>query len=223
MKRLIATMACFAVASAAGVVQAGPNLLVNGGFEATPAMVYYDGSDPNLADDVPGWLMYLGAADGSWVQVAPEADPAANGWDADMAPGPAGGGLMTAPASRPAVVALLPYHATVTYDNYFSPTSPEFFIEWFDALGGLIGSDGGTLGDPSGPFGYDPYNQQFEITATAPLLAASAGVRFDGGNPGYSGLAADHFHFGVIPEPSSLLLTALATIGLLGTTARQRR
>ena len=39
-------------------VDATANWLVNGDFEATPAFTYFDGFDPSMANDVPGWTMF---------------------------------------------------------------------------------------------------------------------------------------------------------------------
>jgi hypothetical protein len=196
--------------------------LVNGGFESPPVNVYYDGSDPTVADDVPGWLLTLGAADGSYVLISPETDPLAGGTDLDMAHGPAGGGIQTAQANRPAVTPLLPYKATVTTDNYFAATDVAYWIDWFDAGGSLLSSNGGPLTDLNGAFTYAPYTQLYAIDATAPALAASAGVRFESGNAGYAGLAADHFTFSVVPEPASLVLISWGVVALVGTSRRPR-
>lgn len=220
MKRLLA---CWLVLAVAPLAQAGPNLLVNGNFDSGTGFVYYDGFDPSIADDEPGWLISLGAADGSYVQIAPEVNPLAGVRDVDMGIGPAGGGLQTAVGSRPLVTPLVPYHATVTYDNYFGPGDAAYFIDWFDIGGSLISSDGGPLGDPNGPLGYAPYTQLFEVTASAPAAAASAGVRFTSGNSGYNGLAADNFHFGIVPEPSSLALLALGSVTALVVRRRVKR
>ena len=220
MKRLLAG---WLVLIAAPLAQADPNLLVNGDFESTPGLFYYDGFDPSLADDMPGWLISLGAADGSYVLVSPEANPASGGTDLDMGAGPAGGGIQTAVGSRPVVVPLVSYHATLTTDNYFAPTGASYFIDWFDIGGATISSDGGALGDPNGPLAFAPYTQLFSITASAPLTAVSAGVRFEGGNAGYNGLAADNFHFGIVPEPSTLALLAIAGITSLTVRRRMKR
>jgi hypothetical protein len=116
MKRLVSM--CLVIAAARGA--AAQNLLVNGGFGTPAADVYFDGSDPSVADDVPGWLMYLGAADGSYVLVSDEMDPLASGADLDMGIGAAGGGIRTADDSRPAVTPLAAYEASMTSDNYFA-------------------------------------------------------------------------------------------------------
>jgi hypothetical protein len=207
------SLAVFAVVCSAQAA----NKLFNGNLDLTPGTVYYDGFDPSVADDVPGWTLFLGAADGSYVLVSPEAD---QGHDLDMAPGPAGGGLMTAPASRAVVAPGLQYVASLTYDNYFGPTGASYFIDWFESDGDPISSDGGLLGDPSGPFGYDPYNQKLNIVAVAPAGAGLAGVRFTSGNPGYAGLAADNFSF--VPEPGAATLVALVWLGTMAFVPRKR-
>jgi hypothetical protein len=166
--------------------------------------------------------MTLGAADGSYVLTSPEPDVLAGGTDLDMAPGPAGGGIRTAAGSRPAVVPGLSYKASVTTDNYFAPTGVAYWIDWFDGGGGLISSDGGPLTDAD-PLIYIPYTQLYTISATAPPLAETAGVRFESGSAAYAGLAADHFALSLVPEPSSLALIALAGCALAGSSRRVRR
>jgi hypothetical protein len=209
MSRFLMVLVCAGIVSAACACQA-QNLLVNGDLEATPADIYFDGFDPSAADDVPGWNLFLGAADGSYVLVN---GVGSGNVDVDMANGPSGGGLETAAGSRPAVAPGLSYKATVTYDNYFTPSINSYFIDWFDGGGSLINSVGGILGDPNGAFGYAPYDQRFTIEAIAPLNAASAGVHF-ASRGGYAGLAADNFSLRQAPEPCSLGLLAVAGIGL---------
>jgi hypothetical protein len=221
MGRLIAVIAFLGLALTVCDAQAQNNKLFNGNLDLTPGSVYYQkGCCEGTEDDVPGWLMFLNnpADDGSWVLVSPEAG---QGHDLDMAPGPAGGGIMTAAASRPRVGAGITYTASVTYDNYFTPSLASYFIDWFDSSGGSLGSVGGVLGDPNGPFGYDPYNQEFSIVGVAPVGAKSAGVRFQSGTANYSGLAADSFS--LVPEPTAAILMALAIAGLCGTTRGSRR
>ena len=217
MSRLIAMFGLMGVIVVAGAAQA-QNLLFNGDLELTPADVYYDGFDPSLADDVPGWILFLGAADGSYVLVN---GVGSGNVDVDMAPGPAGGGLETAPLSRPSVVPGHSYTASLTYDNYFAPTGAAYFIDWYDGGGSLLGSDGGLLADPNGPSGYDPYDQKLSISGIAPTSSATAGIRFISGNAGYAGLAADNFS--LVPEPSSMVLVALAALRLSAATWRKRR
>lgn len=218
MKRLLIG---WLVLTAAPLAHAGPNLLANGGFDSTAGAVYYDGFDPTLADDVPGWLMSLGAADGSYVLVSPEANPAAGGFDLDMGDGPSGGTIETAAASRPAVTPSTAYIASMTSDNYFGPAGAAFFVDWYDVGGVLISSAGGPVADLNGPLVYAPYTQGYTINAVAPATAATAGVRFTSGNAGYAGLAADNFSLAVVPEPSYLALIAFAAAGW--TAARRRR
>jgi hypothetical protein len=198
------------------------NLLVNGDFNSTPADVYYDGSDPTLADDVPGWVFALGAQDGSYMTVSAEADLASGGWDADMGVGPGGGSLSTAPLLRPAVIPGASYTASLTYDNYFGPNTTAYFIDWFNAGGTLLSSNGGVLADPNGALTYTPYTQLLSLTATAPVGAATAGVRFTTGNGSYNGLAADNFSFGTVPEPGTATLIVLAALGFFGANRRSR-
>jgi hypothetical protein len=218
MKRLLA---CFLICGAVPVGQAQVNLLTNGGFE-TPPNTYYDGFDPSTADDEPGWVAFLGAADGSYVLTSAEMDPLAGGTDLDMGIGPMGGGVQTAPGSRPAVVALAPYKPTVTTDNYFAGTGVAYFIDWFDTGGSLVSSIGGPLADAD-PFTYAPYTQLYAVTGSAPVGAVSAGVRFESGNAGYAGLAADNFTLCLIPEPGSLALAGAGGVALLGWARRRRR
>lgn len=195
------------------LAQAGPNLLVNGGFDSTVGSTYYDGFDPSLADDVPGWLMSLGSADGSYVLVSPEVNPAAGGFDLDMGAGPAGGTIETAATSRPTVTPSTAYLASMTSDNYFGPGGAAFFVDWYDVGGILLASDGGAIADLNGPLVFAPYTQAYSINAVAPATAATAGVRFTSGNAGYAGLAADNFRFAVVPEPSHLALITFAVAG----------
>jgi hypothetical protein len=208
---------------------AAVNMLANGDLEASPAFSYYDGvssTDPNL---VPGWTMFGDAPPdaSSWVQVA--YDSGGNTIDLDLAGSETTGadpdffglaGIMTAAGSRPAVVPGRSYVASVTSDNYFTDAGISYFIDWFDGGGSLIGSAGGLLGDPNGPFVYDPYIQQFQVGGSAPAGAASAGVRFQSSNNGFAGAAADNFR--LVPEPGSLVLLALATATLLGAIRRKR-
>jgi hypothetical protein len=199
------------------------NLLVNGNLNASPASTYYDGSDPSVADDVPGWLLYLGSAfEGSYVLVSSEVDPAAGGIDADMAIGPSGGGMQTAPLLRPAVVPGLSYIAYFTHDNYFAPSTTSYFIDWFNSGGSLLSSNGGLVGDPNGPLGYAPYTQTFSVTAPAPLGAVTAGVRLLSGDASYAGLAADNFGLSLVPEPTSAALISLAGLVLMNSVRRRR-
>jgi hypothetical protein len=183
--------------------------------------VYYDGFDPAVADDEPAWICFLGAADGSYVLISPEVDPLAGGTDLDMGNGPSGGGVRTAPGSRPAVLPLSPYRATVTQDNYFAPVGAAFFIDWFDVGGNLLSSSGGPLGDPNGALVYAPYTQLFAINASAPTGAASAGVRLEAGNPNYAGMAADNFSLSLVPEPGAMALVMGGGLGILGAARRR--
>lgn len=212
-----ATAIAFFSALSAGLTTRA-NLLVNGNFDAAPG-AYFDGFDPTVADDVLGWNLFLGAADGSYVLVSAESDPLAGVHDLDMGIGPAGGGIETAAGSRPAVSPGVSYTARVTTDNYFAPTGAAYFIDWYDNVGVLISSIGGPLFDPD-PFTYAPYTQLYSVTGTAPVNAATAGVRFTSGNPGYAGLAADNF--ALVPEPTSLVLFALATAAWFGMRGRKR-
>jgi hypothetical protein len=204
---------CLAERSSSAAV----NLLVNGDLQATPADVYFDGFDPSVSDDVPGWELFLGAADGSYVLVSDEAD---SNIDLDMGNGPAGGGLRTAPGSRVPVSPGGLYGASLTYDNYFAPAGAEYYVDWFDGGGTLLSSSGGPLADPNGPFGYAPYTQKLEFAVHAPAGAASAGVRLTSANSGYGGLAADNFSF--VPEPSTALLLVLAASALGAARIRRR-
>lgn len=206
MKRVLALCLTLVVAAQAQAI----NQLTNGDFESGAGSVYYDGFDPSVSDDEPGWELFLGSADGSYVLISPEATPTpeSGARDLDMGNGPAGGGVRTSVGSRPSVTPTLSYIATVTTDNYFAPTSAAYFIDWFDGGGALLSSAGGLLADPNGAAVYAPYTQLFSVVAVAPAGAASAGVRFEAGNGGYAGLAADNFTFDVVPEPSSLVLLA---------------
>jgi hypothetical protein len=210
MKRIL--VLCFLV-GATRIASAQSNLLTNGNFETGSGTVYFDGSDSTVADDEPGWLASLSAADGSYVLISPEfSDPAAGTRDLDMGIGPSGGGIQTAAGSRPAVTPLSIYRATVTTDNYFAPSGAAYFIDWFDAGGSLISSIGGPLVDPA-PLTYAPYTQLFSVLGAAPVNAASAGVRFTSGNPGYSGLAADNFTLSQVPEPAAGVIVLAIAIG----------
>ena len=204
-----------AIVAAAPLAQAGPNLLVNGNFEAGTGTVYFDGSDSTVADDEPGWLAFLGAGDGSYILISPEASsPFAGTRDLDMGIGPAGGGVQTAVGSRPSVTPSATYAATATTDNYFAPSNSAYFIDWFDGDGTLISSVGGPLTDASA-LTYEPYSQLFQVTGDAPAGAASAGVRLTAGNAGYGGLAADNFTFSLVPEPSTAILGFATSLGMV--------
>jgi hypothetical protein len=192
------------------------NLLVNGDLEATPADTYFDGFTPDVADDVPGWELFLGAADGSYVLVN---GVGSGNVDVDMGNGPSGGGLRTAAGSRVSIVPGGAYQASLTYDDYFGESAAEFYIDWFDGGGTLLSSAGGPLLDPNGPLTFEPYTQQLGVAGTAPAGAALAGVRLTSGNAGYNGLAADNFRF--VPEPSTALLLTLGSSVLWA--ARNRR
>ena len=219
MNRSLMVLVCAGIVSMAFAAQA-QNLLVNGDLESSPpSSTYFDGFDPTIADDVPGWNLFLGAADGSYVLVSPDVSGTI---DLDMGISSAGGGIETAVGSRPAVTPGLSYEATVTYDNYFGPTLAAYYIDWFDGVGALISSSGGLLPDPNGALGYDPYNQLVGVSGIAPPSAAAAGVRFVSGNPGYNGLAADNFSLSAVPEPATLGLLALAGFGLLGCRGSRR-
>jgi len=207
------------IAGLAPAHAASANLLHNGDFELTSADVFYDGFDPTLADDVTGWTLFLGSADGSYVLVN---GVGSSNVGVDMGNGSAGGGLQTAFSSRPAVVAGDGYAASVTYDNYFAPVAPGFFIEWFDGGGSLLSSTGGSLGDPNGPFNYDPYNQLFTLSGIAPAGAATAGVRWFSASPGYAGLAVDNFTFSPVPIPAAAWLL-LSGIGGIAALTRRRK
>jgi hypothetical protein len=95
-----------------------------------------------------------------------------------------------------------------------------FFLDWYDAGGNLISSEGGPIDDPNGPLTYQPYSQIHFIDATAPANAATAGVRLESGNPAYNGLAADHFDLTLVPEPAG---AALASLGGWSLTRFRRR
>ena len=193
------------VISAVGTARAS---LVNGDFNSTPARVYFDGTDSSIADDLPGWILSLGAADGSWIDV--NVGPPGNPFELDMGVGTSGGGLMTAPGSRQAVVAGSSYIATCTSDNYFNATGADFRIDWFNASGGLISSIGGSISDSNGKNTFAPFTQTYSVSGVAPALALSAGVRFTSGSSGFNGLTADNFTFAAVPEPGAL---ALFTVG----------
>lgn len=216
MKRRLSLAITIGLA-ALGNISHAQNLLVNGGFDSPPSNGYFDGSDPSAADDVLGWEMFLGAADGSYVLVSPDVPAATT--DLDMGVGPAGGGIRTAVGSRPVVTPTVAYVASVTTDNYFAATNASLFIDWFDAGGTLLSSSGGVLGDPNGPLTFLPYTQLLSVNGAAPALAAKAGVRFEGGNAGYAGLAADNFSLAGVPEPSSLAICAMGAAWV----ARRRR
>ena len=211
MSRFLMVLVCAGIVGVASSAHA-QNLLVNGNLEATPADAYFDGWDPSVADDVPGWNLFLGAADGSYVYVN---GVGSGNTDVDMAISGSGGGLETAVGSRPAVTSGLAYRASVTADNYFAPTFSAYYIASFDGMGTLLSSSGGPIGDPNGGFTYAPYTQEFTIDALAPAGAAAAGVRFTSGNPGYSGLAADNFSLRQVPEPATCALLAMAGMALL--------
>jgi len=208
MRQLLAGIAFLGVFGAVCGANAA-NKLTNGNLEATPADVYYDGFTPDLADDVPGWELFLGAADGSYVLVS---GVGSGNVDVDSGNSPAGGGLKTAANSLVPVAPGLPYEASLTYDNYFGSTGAAYFIDWFDDNGSPLSSTGGPLADPNGPFDYAPYTQKLSINAIAPAGAFLAGVRFESGNPGYNGLAADNFSF--VPEPTTAALVMLALCGV---------
>jgi hypothetical protein len=140
MKGWISSLVILGVAGVARMGQAQANLLVNGDFESPSTTAYYDGSDSSVADDVVGWSLSLGAADGSYVLVSPDVSGTT---DVDMDVGPAGGGLQTAVGSRPAVVPASVFQASVTYDNYFAPAGASYFIDWFDVGGALLSSSCG--------------------------------------------------------------------------------
>lgn len=214
MRRSLVVLVCAGLVSVACSAQA-QNLLVNGDLEASPAYTYYDGWDLSVSDDVHGWLLFLGATspDGSYVLVSSDVSGTI---DVDTGASSAGAGLETAPGSRPAVTPGLQYVASLTYDNYFGPTLAEYYIDWFDGGGSLISSSGGLLADPNGAFTFLPYTQELEVSDFAPAGAASAGVRFVSGNPGYNGLTADNFSLAQVPEPATMALMALAGLGLLG-------
>ncbi len=218
MNRSLMVLVCAGIVSMACTGQA-QNLLVNGDLESSPAYTYFDGFDPGVADDVPGWNMFLGAADGSYVLVSLDGSGTI---DLDTGSSAAGGGIETAVGSRPAVTPGLSYQASVNFDNYFGPTLAAYFIDWFDGVGALISSDGGSLTDANGAFTFEPYIQLASVGGIAPASAASAGVRFVSGNPGYNGLTADNFSLSVVPEPATIGLLAFAGIGLLGS-RRSRR
>jgi hypothetical protein len=211
-----------AIAVGGVTAPARASLLVNGDFNSTPARVYFDGRDPNVADDVPGWILVLGeTTGGSWIDVNTGVPTdSGNVFDVDMGVGSPAGQLQTAPSSWPAVIAGTSYIATCTADNYFNATGSSFFIDWFDASGVLISSIGGSVGDPNGKNTFLPYTQTFTRSGAAPALAVSAGVRFTSGNSNYEGLTVDNFTFAAVPEP-----TGLALIGACGAVAmrRQRR
>jgi hypothetical protein len=86
-----------------------------------------------------------------------------------------------------------------------------------EALGGLISSSGGAISDSNGKNTFLPFTQTYSITAAAPALAASAGVRFTSGNSGFAGLTADNFTFAAVPEPGGI-----AWLGLAGGVALRR-
>jgi hypothetical protein len=204
MRRLLVGIAFLGVFGAS----CSANALTNGDLEATPADVYFDGFDPSVADDVPGWELFLGAADGSYVLVN---GVGSGNVDVDMGNGPAGGGLKTAAGSRVPVVAGGGYVASLTYDNYFAPSDAAYFIDWFDGAGTLLSSAGGPLDDSNGPLTYTPYTQTLSVNGLAPVGSVLAGVRFQAGNAGYAGLAADNFNF--VPEPGMATLLSLTVCG----------
>lgn len=217
MSRSIVWLGFLAVVVAVSAARA-QNRLYNGNLELTPAEVYYDGFDLNLADDVPGWRMFVGEADGSWVYVN---EVGTSNVDVDLAPGPMGGGLETAELSRPQVVSGHSYTATTTYDNYSASNGAAYFIDWFDDGGVLLSSVGGELGDPNGPSLFFPYSQKFTVAGIAPNNAATAGVRFIAGTGSYAGLTADNFSF--VPEPSALMLSVVPAIAVIAAALRRRR
>jgi hypothetical protein len=224
MQRLILGLAFLGVLSFASATQS-QNLLVNGDLEASPAFTYYDGTAPGPEDDVPGWLLFAHTPPdtSSWIQVA--FDSGASTTDVDLSGSEVDGtdsdfiglsGLKTAAASRPGVTAGSQYLASLTYDNYFGDAGLSYFIDWFDLGGNPLGSDGGLLGDPNGPFGYAPYTQTGTVLGTAPALAVTAGVRFESSNDAFAGAAADNFSLSLVPEPASASLMVLAALAALG-------
>lgn len=201
-------------------VQAQANLLLNGDFQnpGAPVIFFYDNNTNNTgtASDILGWLAFANPDESSWVQISRESESSAN-WILDLsgsdltAPGFVGlAGIQTADSARPRVTPLETYKATVTYDNYFEPAGISYFIDWFNAGGGLISSVGGRLSDPNGPGNYEPLTQVMEITGSAPLNAVFAGVRFQSSNGAFSGAAADNFQLiqltGTAPPTASIVV-----------------
>jgi hypothetical protein len=219
MRRFLIVLAFFAVAGAVGTTQA-QNLLTNGDLESTPFDVYYDGFTPSAAGDVPGWNLFLGAADGSYVYVH---GVGSGNVLADLQALPTQGGMETAALSRPPVTAGQSYLASLTTDNYFPPTLTSYFIDWFDGGGSLLSSSGGgPLGDPNGPFVFAPTTQSFSVSAVAPAGAVRAGVRLITGDAAYSGLTADNFNLSQVPEPCTASLIGLAGLVLVNFVRRRR-
>ena len=179
---------------------------------------------------MPGWSLFLGAADGSYVMVS--YDAIASTVDLDMSNSSSGDGIETAFSSRPAVVAGNGYSASLTYDNSFAPAGAEFYIDWFGDGAALLNSSGGSLGDPNGPLGYDPYTQLLTISGIAPAGVTTAGVRLFSASSAYSGLTADNFTFSAdvpvpIPAAAWLLLSGAGAIAAMarrqGSGVRQNR
>jgi hypothetical protein len=209
---------------------ASGNLLDNGGFQdpATPAFFYYDNNTGNTgtAFDVPGWEAFANVDPSSWVLISFNSPVVGNvvldlsGSDSTATGFVGLAGIQTAVGSRPPVTPGTPYKASVTFDDYFAPAGISYFIDWFDIGGSLISSDGGDLGDPNGPLTYEPLVQTGMVAGIAPANAVTAGVRFQSENGLFAGAQADNFS--LVPEPSSLVLTAVAALALLRAVSRRR-
>jgi hypothetical protein len=191
------------------------NLLVNGDLEASAAGTYFDGSDPAVADDIPGWISTIGTA-GSYTLLL---DSGGGNNLIDYSGGTTGTGIETNPINRPAVTGGLEYTASMTWDNYFAPSATSLFIDWFDSGGSLISSNGGAAPDNNSPAVFAPTTQLFSFNAFAPATATAAGVRLDA-FASFQGAEADNFSFSAVPEPGS---ASLLSIGALLALKRRQR
>jgi len=215
--RFVCRLASVVLVAALGAVPARAELIVNGGFElpvVPPGTEFVTLS----GGDIPGWTISAGTVD-----VYRDTWPAFQGHqslDLSGSPGPPGTAIFQSFATVPGESYLLSFRYANNTGVSFATGRVEILgMGGNDLINDLLTHAGSTPADMN----YLLYSQTFTAnSATTTLRFTHLGSSV----PDFGGLALDDVRAastGVVPEPSSLTLASLGTLGLIGYARRRRR